>query len=239
MNLDPTGETVFHTDEFVLVINGEEFRFDLASFSGIQFSWSGTGLDWPAGDTVDIRLVYSPPPPPPPPVPASCDRGWLAKLTMGYDIVSTTNFSNESFGYDSDTNFGALSRKKIPHGPTSYTIAQIFRSRTTNTNTDTVVAEAVEITVAEGELPDGTVLNFGGRDRRLMVGPESDTMNEGRESWDLLGTDFPDWEEGSYTLMCANLPPRLESAGVKGRYLGLVYHQQLDFGSVPRRAPTG
>ena len=171
-------------------------------------------------------------------VPTSCDAGWLAKLTMGYDIVSTTNFSNETIGYDSDSNFGALSRKKIPHGPTSYTIAEILRTRTTNTNTDTVVTDAVAITVAEGELPDGTVLNFGANNPRLVVGADSATTIAGQDSWDVLGTDFPDWEEGSYTLMCANLPPRLRLKGAKvsGRYLGLEYHQALDFNSVPPRS---
>ena len=58
LSLDPTGESVFDTDKFTLIVGGTVFAFDGATFNtgSSQFQWSNSGLSWSNGDSVTVRL---------------------------------------------------------------------------------------------------------------------------------------------------------------------------------------
>ena len=161
------------------------------------------------------------------PATAACpaDRDWEATLTLGYE--DTANF--ETFGFDPSLDFGALVPATIPY-VTDRTVTRIFRALTRiGTTIDT---DSLSIAVTGGELPDGTVLNFGAT--ALTVGADSHHATVGRESWDLFTLGLsPTWAEDQELTVCANLPPGLESATVEGTSLVLTYTEPLDARSVP------
>ena len=82
IGFDPTGETVFDSDEFALEIDGTEFSFGDATFDSLdQFTWTESGLSWGVGDTVAVKLL-GPAPPPPSLVSATVSE---TALTLTYD----------------------------------------------------------------------------------------------------------------------------------------------------------
>ncbi len=57
IEFDPTGETVFGTDDFLLYVDGTPFAFDDAVFLSGQFIWGSSGLSWSDGDMIEVQLV--------------------------------------------------------------------------------------------------------------------------------------------------------------------------------------
>ncbi len=54
----PTGETVFNSDRFRLVVGTAEFSFEDANYvTNSGFRWTNSGLTWSAGDTVPVKIV--------------------------------------------------------------------------------------------------------------------------------------------------------------------------------------
>ena len=56
IEFDPSGETVFNTDDLVLYIDGTAFAFSNATFTSTYFEWSNSDLSWTSTDTVEVRL---------------------------------------------------------------------------------------------------------------------------------------------------------------------------------------
>ena len=80
IEFDPTGETVFGSDEFTLEIDGTAFSFGDATFDSFQqFVWTESGLSWADGDTVAVKLLR----PPPPALVSAAVSG--RRLTLTYD----------------------------------------------------------------------------------------------------------------------------------------------------------
>ena len=102
----------------------------------------------------------------------------------------------------------------------------------TSLDGNTIDSDSLSITVTGGDLPDGTVLNFGAT--VLTVGTDSHRATAGQEQWDLFALGLsPTWVGGQELTVCANLPPGLESATVEGTSLVLTYTEDLDASSVP------
>ena len=59
LKFNPTGRTVFNTDDFFLYIDGTAFNFSDADDdpSSETWDWTESGLSWSIGDTVEVRLV--------------------------------------------------------------------------------------------------------------------------------------------------------------------------------------
>ena len=60
IEFDPTGETVFDTDDLLLHVDGTAFAFGDTTFVADQFQWTESGLSWADGDTVEVRLAKAP-----------------------------------------------------------------------------------------------------------------------------------------------------------------------------------
>ena len=59
LKLNPTGQTVFNTDEFTLHVGSETFSLGDATVLGSgEFKWASSGLSWGDGDTVTVKLVH-------------------------------------------------------------------------------------------------------------------------------------------------------------------------------------
>ena len=56
ITFDPSAETVFDEDKLVLYVDDTAFNFVDATFVQDQFEWTGTGLNWSDGETVDLVL---------------------------------------------------------------------------------------------------------------------------------------------------------------------------------------
>ena len=149
------------------------------------------------------------------------NSNWSATWTVGYE----SNVVGEFFHFDPNTGLGGLDPATIPYGLSVFTVEQILRTRVANT-------DSLSFRVSGGELPDGTVLSFGGME--LTVDADSDTTTDGREQWSLFNLGLnPTWVAGQEMRVCADLPPGLVSATVDGTSLVLDYDQALDTGSVP------
>ena len=72
ISFHPEGETVFNTDDFFLYVDGTAFAFSDATFTSGHFEsggtfingyfeWANSGLNWSPADTVEVRLVDTPP----------------------------------------------------------------------------------------------------------------------------------------------------------------------------------
>ena len=115
---------------------------------------------------------------------------------------------------------------------TDRTVTRIFRNLRTSLNGNTIVTDTLSFAVTGGDLPDGTVLNFGAT--VLTVGTDSHVPTAGQEQWNLQALGLsPTWAEDQELTVCANLPPGLESATVEGTSLVLTYTEDLDASSVP------
>ncbi len=56
--LNPIGTTVFNSDDYTLVVGGDEFSFDDATVNASNyFEWRNSNLSWSDGDTLTVRLV--------------------------------------------------------------------------------------------------------------------------------------------------------------------------------------
>ena len=82
IKFQPSGETVFDSEEFALEIDGTEFSFGDATFnSANEFTWTESGLSWGVGDTVAVKLLG--PAPSPPSLVSATVSG--TALTLTYD----------------------------------------------------------------------------------------------------------------------------------------------------------
>ena len=162
--------------------------------------------------------------------PAASD--WRATMTMGYVSTDSSLSQIEDFGFIASSSFGGLDRTTFAHGSTNYTVTEIFRVRVKNNSTNVATSDGLGFRVSGGDVPDGTVLNLGGT--ALTVGPDSAITGIGWEQWNLVALGLsPPWVGGQEMRVCANLPPGLVSATVRGRTLVLTYDQDLDAGSEP------
>ena len=60
----PSGEHVFNSDRYKLVVESSEFSFGTAAFStSDQFVWANSGLSWSPADTIAVKLLRVPVPP--------------------------------------------------------------------------------------------------------------------------------------------------------------------------------
>ena len=149
------------------------------------------------------------------------DNDWCATLTMGYDSFSGGQARFHDFGFISSSNFGVLNPTMFTHGPTAYTVTNVYRLLSTSLNGNTILTDSLSLTVSGGTLPDGAVLNVGGTE--FTVGTDSATSTAGQENWNLqaLGISFAWVEDQKVSVSLKNLtPPVLQSA-----YTGLAFGQ--------------
>ncbi len=202
---------------------------DVGSTIGVEVSFTD-GKGYPEGPlaSADTAAVTAPT------TTGTCpaDSDWRATLTIGYLFETLTDVLVQRFGYDVDTtDFGALDLVTIPYAP-DYTVTKITRNLLTLLDGNTIDQDSLNFTVTGGDLPDGTVLNFGAT--VLTVDTDSATLTAGQEHWSLLALGLsPTWVGGEDYTVCANLPPGLESATVEGTSLVLTYTEDLDASSVP------
>ena len=61
IKLSPTGESVFKSVSYALVVGGADLSFEDATYSGeIGFRWQNPGLSWSVDDTVEVKLLERP-----------------------------------------------------------------------------------------------------------------------------------------------------------------------------------
>ena len=139
-----------------------------------------------------------------PPVPTDCpaDTDWCATLVLGYNPISSAQFTTEQFGYFSDSNFGDLSSATFSHGGISYTVSTIFRVKATRDSDSVVQTDNITFTVSP-ELPDGTVLQLD--TRTFTVDADSEGTSTGQEQWDIKA-DPPVWTDGQHVTVSLKLP---------------------------------
>ena len=202
---------------------------DVGSTIGVEVSFTD-GKGYPEGPLASVATAAVTAPTTTGTCPADSD--WRATLTMGYLSETLTDVLIQRFGYDVDTtDFGALDLVTIPYAP-DYTVTKITRNLLTLLDGNTIDQDSLNFTVTGGDLPDGTVLNFGAT--VLTVDTDSATLTAGQEHWSLLALGLsPTWAEDQELTVCANLPPGLESAEVEGTSLDLTYTEPLDARSVP------
>ena len=139
-----------------------------------------------------------------PPIPTDCpaDTDWCATLVLGYNPISSAQFTTEQFGYFSDSNFGDLSSATFSHGGISYTVSTIFRVKVTRDSDSVVQTDNITFTVSP-ELPNGTVLQLD--TRTFTVDADSEGTSTGQEQWDIKA-DPPVWTDGQHVTVSLKLP---------------------------------
>ena len=149
-----------------------------------------------------------------PPAPTDCpaDTDWCATLVLGYNPISSAQFTTEQFGYFSDSNFGDLSSATFSHGGISYTVSTIFRVKVTRDSDSVVQTDNITFTVSP-ELPDGTVLQLD--TRTFTVDADSEGTSTGQEQWDIKA-DPPVWTDGQHVTMSLKLPATLSTLSIIG-----------------------
>ena len=161
------------------------------------------------------------------------NSNWSAVLTVGHR-VTTDAFIRNALGFHSGQGYGVLNPNTIPHGSMTITVARIIRFLTTSLDGLTVSGDNLTIYISGGELPHGTVLNFGGTALTVSASSNSTTgeLDTTEESWNVQTLGLT-WVEGQEMRVCANLPPALVTATVDGTSLVLTYSEDLDTSSVP------
>ena len=149
-----------------------------------------------------------------PPAPTDCpaDTDWCATLVLGYNPISSAQFTTEQFGYFSDSNFGDLSSATFSHGGISYTVSTIFRVKVTRDSDSVVQTDNITFTVSP-ELPDGTVLQLD--TRTFTVDADSEGTSTGQEQWDIKA-DPPVWTDGQHVTVSLKLPATLSTLSIIG-----------------------
>ena len=120
---------------------------------------------------------------------------------LGYNPISSAQFTTEQFGYFSDSNFGDLSSATFSHGGISYTVSTIFRVKVTRDSDSVVQTDNITFTVSP-ELPDGTVLQLD--TRTFTVDADSEGTSTGQEQWDIKA-DPPVWTDGQHVTVSLKL----------------------------------
>ena len=149
-----------------------------------------------------------------PPAPTDCpaDTDWCATLVLGYNPISSAQFTTEQFGYFSDSNFGDLSSATFSHGGISYTVSTIFRVKVTRDSDSVVQTDNITFTVSP-ELPNGTVLQLD--TRTFTVDADSEGTSTGQEQWDIKA-DPPVWTDGQHVTVSLKLPATLSTLSIIG-----------------------
>ncbi len=93
------------------------------------------------------------------------------------------------------------------HSGTDYTVTQLHQGKNSTLDRTTVNGNGLLLTVTDGELPDGTVLNVDGQ--TLTVGTDSEFLTVGKEQWDFLDLGISlNWvEDGEITVSLKLAPP--------------------------------
>ena len=149
-----------------------------------------------------------------PRAPTDCpaDTDWCATLVLGYNPISSAQFTTEQFGYFSDSNFGDLSSATFSHGGISYTVSTIFRVKVTRDSDSVVQTDNITFTVSP-ELPDGTVLQLD--TRTFTVDADSEGTSTGQEQWDIKANP-PVWTDGQHVTVSLKLPATLSTLSIIG-----------------------
>ena len=149
-----------------------------------------------------------------PPAPTDCpaDTDWCATLVLGYNPISSAQFTTEQFGYFSDSNYGDLSSATFSHGGISYTVSTIFRVKVTRDSDSVVQTDNITFTVSP-ELPNGTVLQLD--TRTFTVDADSEGTSTGQEQWDIKA-DPPVWTDGQHVTVSLKLPATLSTLSIIG-----------------------
>ncbi len=108
----------------------------------------------------------------------------------------------EEFGYLANGNFGDLLSTTFSHGGTSYTVSQVYRSKNSSPDGNTVLTDKLSIAVSSA-LPDGTVLQLGSR--TFTVDSDSETNTPNQEAWDLRGNPLS-WTAGQHVTASLKFP---------------------------------
>ena len=138
------------------------------------------------------------------PAPTDCpaDTDWCTTLGVRYATSSGVLSMFEEFGYLANSNFGDLLSTTFSHGGTSYTVSQVYRSKNTSPDGNTVLSDNLSIAVSSA-LPDGTVLQLGSR--TFTVDSDSETNTPNQEAWDLRGNPLS-WTAGQHVTASLKFP---------------------------------
>ena len=143
------------------------------------------------------------------PAPTDCpaDTDWCTTLGVGYATSSGVSSMFEEFGYLANSNFGDLLSTTFSHGGTSYTVSQVYRSKNTSPDGNTVLSDKLSIAVSSA-LPDGTVLQLGSR--TFTVDTDSETTILNQEEWDLRGNSVS-WTAGQHVTASLKFPTAVKT----------------------------
>ena len=147
---------------------------------------------------------------------------WCTQMT----VVSVRQSTGTRYGYSlASPAHGSLDKPAIVHGATTYDVHGLWIWDADGGGSDTVTVD-----FQTGRVPHGTAFDFGGTTFAAASNfehPSDDT----RYRWP-RPADFA-WLDGQTVTVSANLPPVLTGATVKGAELVLIYHENLDTGSIP------
>ncbi len=169
-----------------------------------------------------------------PPAPTDCpaDTDWCTTLGVGYATSSGMLSMFEEFGYLANGNFGDLLSTTFSHGGTSYTVSQVYRSKNSSPDGNTVLTDKLSIAVSSA-LPDGTVLQLGSR--TFTVDSDSETNTPNQEAWDLRGNSVS-WTAGQHVTAslkfptAPDLPTGLTATAVGATQIDLAWVAPADNG---------
>ena len=139
------------------------------------------------------------------------DTDWCATLQVGY--LSTGNDpKNEVWGYrrDAQEDYGDLSQVMFSHGGINYTVAYLYRLKTTFGGI-TTLSDDLHLDVGLLDLPDDTVLQLGSRTFTVDAG--SDNVTPGQEKWNLQGNPLV-WIAEQHVTVSLKFPSPPTAAGV-------------------------
>ena len=139
-----------------------------------------------------------------PPAPTDCpaDTDWCTTLGVGYGSRTTSLSEFEEFGYLASSNFGDLLLTTFSHGGTSYTVSDVYRSKSTSPDGNTVFSDKLNIRVSSA-LPDGTVLQLGSQTFTVDTGSETSVPNQ--EAWDIRANPLS-WTAGQHVTASLKFP---------------------------------
>ena len=153
-----------------------------------------------ATKTYTITVTRAAAPPAPSDCPAATD--WCTTLGVGYATSSGMLSMFEEFGYLANGNFGDLLSTTFSHGGTSYTVSQVYRSKNSSPDGNTVLSDKLSIEVSSA-LPDGTVFQLGSR--TFTVDSDSETNTPNQEAWDIRANPLS-WTAGQNVTVSLKLP---------------------------------
>ena len=139
-----------------------------------------------------------------PPAPTDCPAGndWCTTMTLGYGKTTASVSETEEFGYLSSSNFGDLGSTTFSYGGTSYSVSNIFRSKTIRKSDSVVQVDQLTLLVNPA-LPDDTVFQLGSRTFTVDTDSEG-TSTPGQELWDIKDNPLS-WTAGQHVTVSLEL----------------------------------